>query len=195
MDIFSIAIVLFLMIDPLGNINPFLTVLSKKSASVARKIIARELLIALGIMVFFYMMGDVILDALDVSAVTVDLVIGLILFLFALKIIYPTADHIRQRLQPEDHPLVVPMALPLIASPSVLATLMLYSHLYDKALSGVIALCIAWAIASVILMASHAIQRLLGNNGLIACERLMGMILIMLAIQRFMEGIHLFVTT
>ena len=158
-----------------------------------RWVILREMLIALGVMVFFYVIGDLLLDFLEVSDASVSLTSGTILFLVAIKIIFPNSRTSRARMHGDFEPFIVPLAIPLIAGPAMLATVMLFSHKFGPQV--LIPILIAWFLASMVLVMSRHLMKTLGRNGLMAIERLMGMILILLAIQRFLEGINLFMTS
>jgi len=186
-------LILFLIMDPIGNVVPFLTVLEGTKNKKFKLIVLREMAFALLLLLSFYFVGDYLMEFLGISQVTVSLTVGLILFLFALKIIYPSADHIRAKLHPYDNPLVVPLAIPLIASPSLLASIMLFGHLEAHEVTVLPAILGAWVLSLVVLFFSRKIYQVMGKNGLYACERLMGMILILIAIQRFLEGIKLFI--
>ncbi|MCB1111831.1 MAG: antibiotic transporter [Chlamydiales bacterium] len=192
MTLFSITLVLFLIMDPLGNISSFLNMLKDESPTRQRLIIFREMSIALAAMVLFNFIGDYIFDFLKVSEVTVRLSSGVILFLIAVQIIYPSVNSLRENL-PEVKPFIIPLAIPLIAGPSLLATIMLYAHLQPSNLLMLYAIFLAWIAATIVMLLSKELFRILGNNGLVACEKLMGMILVLLAIQRFMDGVQMFI--
>ena len=191
MDIFSTAVLLFLIMDPLGNMPIFISALKNVPEKRRTKVLIRELLIALLILVVFMFLGDNMLALLSLQQEAVSIAGGIILFLIALKMIFPPArgggimgD------TPNGEPFIVPMATPLIAGPSILATLILMGNQnpgQETALLG--ALLIAWFASSAILMFSNRIMKLLGNRGVYAIERLMGMILIMLSVQMLINGI------
>jgi multiple antibiotic resistance protein len=192
MTLISLAITLFLIMDPIGNIASFLKLLDNLDPAKRRKIIAREMLIALSVMIVFNIFGEYIFDLLDVSVTTVRLASGAILFLVAVKILFPSLDSPRANL-PTGEPFITPIAIPLIAGPALLASIMLFAKLEDSQPVMWAAIFIAWAAAVVVMLSAKRLQSLLGTNGLLACERLIGMILLMLAIQRFLEGVKEFV--
>lgn len=192
MTFISIVLVLFLIMDPIGNIQSFLAQLNGYDRQQRVKIIIREMCFALAVMLVFNFAGEIIFNVLDISEITVRLSSGVILFLFAFEILFPTVNNFRQNL-PKEEPYFIPLAVPLIAGPSLLATIMLYAHIEESLLVMVFAILLAWALALLILLFAEPIHRLIGNNGLVACERLIGMILILLAIQRFMEGVLMFI--
>ncbi|MEI8366018.1 MAG: MarC family protein [Parachlamydiaceae bacterium] len=194
MEFLNIAVILFLIMDPFGNIPSTLTVTQGISHTGRRRIIIREMLIALTIMVLFNFIGEFIFDVLKISETTLRLTSGAILFLVAIKTLFPAIDSPRANL-PVGEPFITPIAVPLIASPAILATIMLFAHLESSQLSMLAAIVAAWTLATGVLLSSERLQKVLGVNGLLACEKLMGMVLVMLAIQRFLEGVQQFVKT
>ncbi len=188
MSLLSVTLVLFLIMDPVGNIPSFLNLVKDIDPKRQRKIVIREMLIALVAMLIFNYIGEFIFGILQVSEVAVRLSSGVILFLIAIRILFTSPISLRANL-PKGEPFVIPLAIPLIAGPSLLATIMLYAHMEPSQPIMLIAIFIAWLCASVVLLFSSVLQKYLGNNGLMACERLMGMVLVLLAIQRFMEGV------
>lgn len=194
MTIFSIALVLFLIMDPFGNISSYLMLMEDMPPKKRNWILLREMLIALFVMLGFNYLGEYIFAILDISETTVRLSSGVILFLIAVKILFPAEDSIRANL-PQGEPFIVPLAIPLIAGPTLMATIMLYAHLETCQAMMLSAIFISWFAVGVILFFSNAIKKVLGYNGLLACERLMGMVLVLIAVQRFLEGILLFWNT
>lgn len=194
MEFITVVITLLFIMDPLGNMNSFLKMVDGIPRRRQYWIIAREMIIALGLMLLFNFIGEWIFQALDLSEIAVTMSAGMILFLTALKIIYPSETSPRAKL-PIGEPFIVPMAVPLIAGPSLLATIMVYAHLESSQPVMLGAILLSWAIACTLLMFSHGIKNGIKSNGLLACEKLMAMILIILAIQRFMDGLTLFLKT
>ncbi|GAA0483118.1 MULTISPECIES: YhgN family NAAT transporter [Tatumella] len=190
-EMISATVLLLLIMDPLGNLPIFMSVLKHLEPRRRRIVIIRELLIALAIMLLFLFTGEKILSFLNLRAETVSISGGIILFLIAIKMIFPGPDNESSGLPAGEEPFLVPLAIPLVAGPSLLATLMLMSHQYPgQPGTLVVALLLAWAITSTILLLSGVFLRLLGNKGVNALERLMGLILIMLATQMFLDGIR-----
>lgn len=192
MNVFTLSLMLFLIMDPIGNISSYLNLVKEIPVSRQRWIILREMLIALAAMILFNEIGEFIFNALQISDVSVRLASGLILFLVALKILFPSIDSPRANL-PKGEPFVIPLAIPLIAGPALLATIMLYARILPDQSTMLAAIFIAWLAAAFVLYFASSLKKILGANGLMACERLMGMVLILLAIQRFAEGVQLFI--
>lgn len=194
MPLFSIVLVLFLTMDPVGNLSSYLSMVNELNPKHQRWIIFRELLIALIVMLGFNYLGEYIFTILDLSETTVRLSSGVILFLIAVKILFTASDSLRANL-PKGEPFIFPLAIPLIAGPALMATIMLYAHLEPYQSVMVIAILTAWFLSVLIFLFARPIKQLLGLNGLMACERLIGMILVLVAVQRFLEGMLLFWAT
>ncbi|MCU7554541.1 YhgN family NAAT transporter [Alteromonas sp. ASW11-19] len=189
MDTWSAAVMLFLIMDPLGNLPVFMSVLKSIEPKRRRFILVRELLFALAILFLFLFSGQAVLDFLNVQQETVSIAGGIILFLIAVKMIFPQSGN-PSGLAVGEEPFLVPLAIPMIAGPSTLAALILMSNQNpDRMVDWSIALGASWLVSAVILMFSSGFHRLLGERGLIAMERLMGMILVMIAIQMFLDGV------
>lgn len=193
MTIISAALLLFLVIDPLGNIPFFLSALKTVEPARQNKIIVRELLIALFVLVVFLFSGQYLLSLLHIEKTALTIAGGVILFLIALRMIFPTAEKpLQEEIQGE--PFIVPLAIPYVAGPSALATaLLLMSQEPNRWADWLLAVFLAWLAASVIIFSASLFRKYLGEKGLIAMERLMGMILITVSIQMLLDGIAQFV--
>ncbi len=189
MTLLSAAVLLFFVMDPIGNVPLFLTALRDVPVERQRRIIVRELLIALVILIAFLFLGRFLLGMLHVSPPALTTAGGVILLLIALRMIFPSADHsLREEVREE--PFIVPLAIPYTAGPSTLATeLLLMSREPERWPVWLAAICLAWAASAVILSASGGLRRLLGQRGLTALERLMGMLLITVAVEMLMSGV------
>lgn len=189
MSLTSAAVLLFFVMDPLGNVPLFLSALRHVDPARSRRVIVRELLIALGLMVLFLFAGRFILDVLRVSPAALTAAGGVILLVIALRMIFPTAERtLREEVREE--PFVVPLAVPYTAGPSVLATELLFMsrepHRWPVWLG---AITLAWIAAAVILYFSANLRNVLGDRGLTAIERLMGMLLVIVAVEMLMAGV------
>jgi multiple antibiotic resistance protein len=189
METFAVAVTLFLIMDPLGNIPIFLSILAKVAPERRRKILIRELFIALAVMLVFLFAGPPILKVLGLSSEAVTIAGGLVLMIIAVRMIFPSRGGIMGDEEGDEEPLVVPLAIPLIAGPSVLATLVLLTESGpDRTIYWLAALFGAWLLTAVILLSSQFFFKILGNRGLKAIERLMGMILVSISVQMLLNG-------
>ncbi|GAD88324.1 hypothetical protein VHA01S_004_00980 [Vibrio halioticoli NBRC 102217] len=191
MDTISAAVMLFLIMDPMGNLPIFSSLLKHVDKKRRRIVLIRELVIALLVMLLFLFAGDNILTFLSLNKEAVSISGAIILFLISLKMIFPPEGGLGASLGAGEEPLIVPLAIPLMAGPSIIATLILLAHkdptrMFDWSL----ALVAAWLASAVILMFSELFERIVGEKGLQAVERLMGMLLLMIAVQMFLNGIE-----
>lgn len=193
MTIESAAVLLFLVMDPLGNIPFFLAALKHVEPARQSRVIARELLIAYGVMVAFLFTGPFLLGALRISEPALTIAGGVILFLIAVKMVFPTPEHsLREEVQEE--PFIVPLAIPYVAGPSVLAVeLLLISREPQRWGEWLMAVSLAWLGTAAIVLLGSRLRSYLGQRGLTALERLMGMVLVAVAIQMFLTGIERYV--
>jgi multiple antibiotic resistance protein len=189
MTLLSAAVVLFFVMDPLGNVPLFLSALRHVDPARYRIVIVRELLIALVILIGFLFVGRYLLDLLRVSPAALTTGGGIILLLIAIRMIFPTSER-SLREEVEGEPLVVPLAVPYTAGPSMLATELLFmSGEPDRWPVWLGAVVLAWLASAIILYFAANLRRLLGERGLTALERLMGMLLVVLAVEMIMQGI------
>ena len=189
-EIISAAVVLFFVMDPLGNIPIFLSLLKDIEPKRRWKIISRELLIALVILLIFLFFGQQLLNLLQLESESVSIAGGIILFIIGIRMVFPSRRGVMGD-QLEGEPFIVPLAIPLIAGPSALATLMLLVNSDpSNMLNWLYVLLIAWILTAIILLSAPIFYKILRKRGLAAIERLMGMILIMIAVQMFVTGIR-----
>ena len=137
----------------------------------------------------FLILGNYLLLFLRLDEDKLSIAGGLVLFLIALRMIFPQEGGMAG--EPlEGEPLLVPLAIPLFVGPSTLAAVLLLQRSSPgHAASLLIAVTIAWAISGAILLGSTFFYRLLRERGLIAIERLMGMLLVMVAVQMLINGL------
>ncbi len=189
MTITAAAILLFLILDPLGNIPVFLGLLKGLPAARQRIVVARELLIALAVLMLFLWGGQYALDLMHLRQESVSIAGGIILFLIGLRMIFPSPHGLMGDV-PEGEPFIVPMAIPLIAGPSGMAAVMLLGSQEPGRMGDwMLALVIAWAITAAILFSATYLERLLGTRVLTAIERLMGMVIVAVSVQMLMDGV------
>lgn len=188
MSILALSVTLFLVLDPFGNAAVFNGVLSKIPENRRRKVLVRELLIALGFLLGFLFLGKYILGFLGLRPATLSISGGILLFLIALGMVFPTASVLGETA--DEEPFIVPLAIPLMAGPSTIALILLTASKHPDS-TGLIALAVgaAWLVSSVILLSAPVMLKLLGTKGTRALERLMGLLLILVAVQMFLDGV------
>ncbi|MBT8102917.1 MAG: NAAT family transporter [Gammaproteobacteria bacterium] len=188
MTLASAIVLLFLVIDPFGNVPFFVAALKNVDPARRRRVIVRELLIAYVVMIAFLFFGQPLLRVLGISGPALTIAGGVILFLIALRMVFPMRGRTAQE-EIDGEPFIVPLAIPYVAGPSVLAVeMLLMSDEPGRWPVWLIAISAAWAATSIIVLFGSQVAERLGSRGLIAIERLMGMILVAIAIQMFLTG-------
>lgn len=188
-EILSSVFLLLLVLDPLGNVPFVLSLLREQTPAQKRRIILRECAIATAVLVAFLFVGDWLLAVMRLSDPALEISGGLILFLIALRMVFPPAGHNLAESEPRPAPFIVPLAVPMIAGPSALAMVLLASRQSGDALTWVGAVLLASAVNTGILLISDPLARILGRSGLEAMERLMGLILTTMAVQMLISGL------
>ncbi len=192
MTIASAALLLFLILDPLGNIPVFLGLMKDLPPARQRVVIVRELLIALVVLMLFLWGGQYALNLMHLRQESVSIAGGIILFLIGLRMIFPSPHGVMGDV-PEGEPFIVPLAIPMIAGPSGMASVMLLGSQEPGRMGDwMLALVIAWAITATILFSATYLERWLGTRVLTAIERLMGMVIVAISVQMLMDGIASF---
>lgn len=195
MDSFiSSVITLALVMDGFGNIPLFITALKKVAPERRKIVLLRELGIALLIMIAFLFLGKWFLRAFGIHEYSLSIAGGIILFIISVKLVFGGGDEDPKSDPKEDEPFVVPLAIPLVAGPAALSMVMITAAQQSNKLLTLGAVIVASLINSVILMSSFPLSKLLGKRGLIAIERLTGMILILMSVDMVMGGISSFMS-
>ena len=188
----SATILLILITDPIGNIPIFANALKHIAPERRPWVILREVLIAFVLLLTFMFVGESFLRVMNLSELSLQIGGGVILFLIALRMIFPPhtgpeTDEIKAE------PLIVPLAIPAIAGPSALATvLLLVSQAPDRRMEWIAALCVTMTVSAVVLVLAERIQRVAGDRFVVALERLMGLVLVSVSIEMLLRGIKTF---
>jgi len=187
--ILSAALLLFLILDPLGNIPVFLSLLKPLPPKRQRVVLVRELLIALAVLMGFLWGGKYALELMHLRQESVAIADGIVLFLIGIRMIFPRPEGLMGAV-PDGEPFIVPMAIPLVAGPSGMAAVMLMgSNEPDRLADWSLALLLAWGATAAILMSATLLYKLLGARALTALERLMGMLLVAISVQMLLDGL------
>jgi MarC family membrane protein len=186
----SATILLILTTDPLGNIPLFLSALKSVDPSRRRRVILRECAIAFFTLVIFLLFGSAFLRAVNLSDETLRIAGGVILFLIAINMVFPGTGGKLVNDEIGAEPFIVPVAIPLIAGPSAMTTVMLLANTTPvRTFEWIGSIFIAISITTVVFLASHKLQEWLGERFLSAIEKLMGLILTAIAIDMLLGGI------
>ena len=189
----SATILLILITDPVGNIPIFVKTLRHVAPHRRSLVIVREVVIAFLLLLLFMFVGKSFLTTMNLSDVSLQIAGGVILFLIALRMIFPPTEFKSEGAPVADEllaePLIVPLAIPALAGPSALATVMLLvSQAPERKLEWVAALTVTMLVCAVVLVLAERIQRLVGERVVIAVERLMGLILVAVSVEMLLRG-------
>lgn len=189
MTLYSATATLILVMDPLGNIPIFLSILKNFDAKSQQRIIIRESIIAFFVLITFLFCGKYIMQGLELTTSALSIAGSIILFLIAIRMIFPP-QHSAPTEADVEEPYIVPLAIPLTAGPSAIAIVMLFVARAPERLGMFFgAISIASILFLVIMLLSRYLMRLLGDSVLVAVERLMGMILTTISVQMFLSGV------
>ena len=191
----SATILLVLITDPIGNIPIFANALKHVAPQRRAFVILREVLIAFALLLAFMFIGERFLRLMNLSELSLQIAGGVILFLIALRMIFPPPASTEAEPEGGGEPLIVPLAIPAIAGPSALATvLLLVSQAPERRLEWIAALSVTMAVSAVVLVLAERIQRVAGDRFVVALERLMGLVLVAVSIEMMLRGVKTFAT-
>ena len=186
---------MFLMADPLGNIPIFISSLKSVPEHRRSRVVIRECVIAALILCIFAFGGKAFLDALGLSQAALSMGGGLIVLLMVIRMVFPSKEGVFGE-APGGEPFIVPLAVPAIAGPSTLATiLLLVGSDPDRIPEWLLVVVLTCAISAAILVFAERVQKIVGERTTAAFERLMGLILATMAVQMFLTGITQFIQT
>ena len=189
MTVLAAILLLVIIMDPIGNVPVFLSILKNIPMKRRKVIIIRELIIAFLILIFFMFVGRFLLQLLQIEQSSLGIAGGIILFIIAIRMIFPGTKPMFSH-DEESEPLVVPLAIPMIAGPSAIAAvILLMAQEPSRWKEWTLAVFVASLISGIILVSSEALGRKLGNRALNAIERLMGILLIMVSVDFILDGI------
>lgn len=188
----SATILLILITDPIGNIPIFASALKHVSPARRPWVILREVLIAFVLLLGFMFIGEGFLRLMNLSELALQIGGAVILFLIALRMVFPPPPS--QEPESAVEPLIVPLAIPSIAGPSALATvLLLVSQAPERRVEWIAALCVTMLVSATVLVSAEKIQRVAGARLVQALERLMGLVLVSVAVEMLLRGVKTFV--
>ena len=189
----SAVVILLLVMDPIGNIPLFLSLLRPVKPEQRARVVMRECAIAFAVLVAFVLFGRALLGVLGISDSSLTIAGGVILFLIALRMIFRHPEGVfGDGLQGE--PFIVPLATPAIAGPTAIATVVLMASRAPQKLPELIAaVTVAMLVTLALLLCAERIAKAAGERGLLAFERLMGLILTAIAVEMLLRGVETFV--
>ena len=189
----SAVVILLLVTDPIGNIPLFVALLRPIPPERRVRVILRECTIALTVLMVFAVYGRWLLELFGLSDQSLNLAGGVILFLIALRMIFRGPEGIFGE-SPSGEPLIVPLAIPSIAGPAAIATvILLVSRAPQRMPEWLAAVAVVMAVSLLALLLAERIIRWVGERALTAFERLMGLLLTAIAVEMLLRGIEGFV--
>jgi multiple antibiotic resistance protein len=191
MSVFSIALALFLITNPIGNTPAILAIIKDIDPNRQRMVLLREALFSCLLAIFFLFLGDPFLNLLHVKNYTVSFSGGIILILVALQMIFPSETH-SDTPQHQRDPFIVPIATPMLSGGGLLTTIMLYAGQEQSNMKILGAILLSSIGVTLVLLMAPLLQRLLKKRGMIALEQLMGMLLLMLSTELLVRGVDMF---
>ena len=174
-----------MLMDPFGNLPVFVALLKRNSESEYRQIIFRESVFALAAMLIALFAGGMLLKLLHLSEDKLGIAGGLILFIIGLKMVFSSLS--ATEIAEEKEPYIVPLAIPLICGPGLIAMLVTQSA---KVYESVMALLMAWVIQMLILLGGKTISAKLGKKPLDALESLMGLLLTVVSVSMIIDSVN-----
>jgi MarC family membrane protein len=188
----SAFILLLLVLDPLGSLPVFIPLMREVAPQRRKRVAAREVLIAFSVLFTFMFFGDVFLRVMRLSERSLEVAGGVILLMVAIRMIFSHEGGVYGTPEGKE-PFIFPLAVPLLAGPSAMATvLLLASRQPDKLMSWVGALCCAMTVSGAVLLLCERIRKLLGDSVVSALEKLMGLVLTAIAVEMILAGLKLY---
>ncbi len=192
-DFITATILLLLIVDPLGNIPICINALRNVAAERRVWVVLREVGIAFVTLLVFMLMGEHFLRLMHLTDTSLQLAGAIILFIIALRMVFPAADD-PMTAEISGEPLIVPLAIPALAGPSAMATVMLLSSQGPgQTIEWIGALTVTMGVCAIVLILADRIQRFLGPRAVVAIERLMGLVLIAISVEMLLAGTRAFI--
>ncbi|MBS0441713.1 MAG: MarC family protein [Proteobacteria bacterium] len=185
----SALILLLLVLDPLGGLPIYIPIMNAVPKERRRRVALREVTIAFAVLLGFMFAGEAFLRVMHLSERSLEVAGGVILLMVAIRMIFGHEGGVYGMPEGKE-PLIFPLAVPLLAGPSAMATvLLLASRQPERVMTWVLALTVAMAISGLVLLACERIRRLLGDSVVAALEKLMGLVLTAIAVEMILAGL------
>ncbi len=196
MQTLSLAVTLFFVLDPFGNLPVMLSLLSRMDEKRRRAVALREALFAFVALAFFYAAGPAFLKLLEIGPADLKVCGGVVLSIISLRMIFPGEGGSMMAKDPQGEPFIVPLAIPLMVGPSAMATVMIMAaQSAENPFVGFGMMTLAWTATAIILLTGVALGAYIPVRLLAALERLTGLLLSVIAVHMLMSGIKTFFAT
>lgn len=191
MDFTATTLLLFIVLDPLGNMPLYLAQLRALPERRRRFVVIRELIIAYLVLLFFLFAGSAFMKILALDMASVRIAGGVVLFLIAIRMVFPGPGMVSGSSSVSGEPFIVPLAVPAMAGPAALSVVVLLREANpDDTVLILAAMTTAWLASALIITAGAHLQRWLREEGVRAVERLMGLILVVIAVQMLIDALR-----
>jgi len=188
-DFVSALVLLLLVLDPFGSLPIFISVLRGVAPGRRRVVALREVAIAFGVLAVFMVAGQHFLQLMRLSERSLEVAGGVILLIIAVRMIFASGGEVYADGSGRE-PFVFPLAVPLLAGPSAMATvLLLASRQPEQVWTWMGALTVAMAVSGAVLLAADRLRKLLGSSMVAAIEKLMGLVLTAVAVEMILAGL------
>lgn len=194
MTVLQIALILFIMANPIGTCPAILALLKDHSLRDQQRILLRESIFSLLLALFFLFSGEAFLSHLSIQNYTLTLSGGVLIFLVSIGMIFSSQSEKKEENIPKQEPYFVPIATPLISGAGVLSIIMLYSRQEPDIIKLVFAILVAFFAVTVVLVAAPYLQVILKKRGIAAFEQLMGLLLLMISVSMITNGVAIFIS-
>ncbi|MEI6242877.1 MAG: MarC family protein [Chlamydiota bacterium] len=189
---FTICLSLFLVYNSIGQIPVFLALLTPYDEKRQRFITIREVIFSFVILLLFIFFGKNVLTSLGITPAIIGIAGGILLFLISLELLFPPKTPSTIKEIPKHEPFVVPLAFPGLAGPGAIATIMIYTNQYGTLMT-ISALVVITIISLFVLLLASSIKKHLGEKGVLAAERVGGMLICLIGINMLSKGLVLLV--
>lgn len=194
MTLFDISLALFLVINPFGNLPAFLPLLKDFDRAHQQRILLRECFFSFLVALFFACIGQTFLSILAIEEHSLRISGSVLLFIVGITMIYPELSLSPSSKTKPEEPFFVPIATPIVSGPGVIATIIILASRPDVTNSMLLAsMVVTWSLVGIIMVAGPLLMLVINDRGLQALERLMGMIILLIAIEMFRSGLYKFI--
>ena len=186
----SVLVLLLLVLDPLGSLPVFISVMRNVAPERRTRVALRESALAFAALVFFMLTGQWFLTLMRLSERSLEVAGGVILLIIAMRMIFASGGEIYASDGQGREPLIFPLAVPLLAGPSAMATvLLLASRQPERLLAWIGALTVAMLFSAAVLIGADRIRKWIGSSMVSAIEKLMGLVLTAIAVEMILAGL------
>jgi MarC family membrane protein len=187
----SALVLLLLVLDPIGSLPVFISVMRNVAPERRARVALRESALAFGVLVLFMLTGQWFLTLMRLSERSLEVAGGVILLIIAMRMIFASGGEIYASDGQGREPLIFPLAVPLLAGPSAMATvLLLASRQPERLLAWIGALTVAMLVSAAVLLGADRIRKWIGTSMVSAIEKLMGLVLTAIAVEMILAGLR-----